>query len=406
MLSDNSFILEELQRSKASDSRTEIMKQKEKEAKFGAINTTSPTDTNTNAIVKSVANTDAKADSLAKILTDSNANTNSQADSQANTNAKVGLEQSAQVNGSALPSSRNNTSPSQSDSVETIPLLGSPNSNDVSHEETSLRSYVAKKKRKAAKDSFLKSKKKRKISRGIVEELPEYIVEKIVDKRFYQGRWQYLLKWEGYSSSENTWEDIDHLNCPDLLEEFEREWKKKQKAKDTTPKEKSKDKTKKDKKDKKEKRKEKHKQKASHKQKANHKQTEASEMQLKETPRESQVEMSVGEREQPFKSTFQASKPTTIVTVNQDLVKNQLVVHDDKTVLAHDKNIPVGFDRGDEIQEIVGARIIRGKLCLYILWKGKNICTFVPAELCNKYAPQKVISFYESRLRFEEGTPT
>jgi hypothetical protein len=99
------------------------MKQKEKEAKFGAINTTSPTDTNTNAIVKSVANTDAKADSLAKILTDSNANTNSQADSQANTNAKVGLEQSAQVNGSALPSSRNNTSPSQSDSVETIPLL-------------------------------------------------------------------------------------------------------------------------------------------------------------------------------------------------------------------------------------------------------------------------------------------
>jgi hypothetical protein len=48
--------------------------------------------------------------------------------------------------------------------------------------------------------------------------------------------------------------------------------------------------------------------------------------------------------------------------------KHQLTVHDDKTVLTSDKRIPVGFERGDEIQEIVGARIINGKLCLYVLW--------------------------------------
>jgi hypothetical protein len=58
----------------------------------------------------------------------------------------------------------------------------------------------------------------------------------------------------------------------------------------------------------------------------------------------------------------------TILTLISVSKTKFLIVHDDKTVLAYDKKIPVGFDRGDEIQEIVGARIIKGKLYLYVLW--------------------------------------
>jgi len=62
----------------------------------------------------------------------------------------------------------------------------------------------------------------------------------------------------------------------------------------------------------------------------------------------------------------------------------------------------VGFDYGDKVQDIVGARLIKNVLYLYVLWKEKNICSFVPAEICNKKVPQKVIEFYESRLNFEK----
>lgn len=37
----------------------------------------------------------------------------------------------------------------------------------------------------------------------------------------------------------------------------------------------------------------------------------------------------------------------------------------------------------------------------HIFRKGKNVCTFVKAEECNKRIPQKVITFYETRLKFE-----
>uniref|UniRef100_A0A914XAN4 Chromo domain-containing protein n=1 Tax=Plectus sambesii TaxID=2011161 RepID=A0A914XAN4_9BILA len=50
-----------------------------------------------------------------------------------------------------------------------------------------------------------------------------YIVEKIVDKKAGRnGDVLYLLKWKGYTSDDNTWEPAKNLNCPKLIEEFEK----------------------------------------------------------------------------------------------------------------------------------------------------------------------------------------
>ena len=50
----------------------------------------------------------------------------------------------------------------------------------------------------------------------------EYAVEKILGKRKNKkNQVEYLIKWQGYDSSENSWESVKNLNCPDLVKEFE-----------------------------------------------------------------------------------------------------------------------------------------------------------------------------------------
>ena len=56
---------------------------------------------------------------------------------------------------------------------------------------------------------------------GTTEE-KQYEVEKVVNKRVHKGKVEYLLKWKGYPSDENTWEPEDSLECPELLQEYER----------------------------------------------------------------------------------------------------------------------------------------------------------------------------------------
>lgn len=52
----------------------------------------------------------------------------------------------------------------------------------------------------------------------------EFIVEKILDKRFVDGKPQYLLKWKGYDDAHNSWEPFENVDGLVILPEFERQF--------------------------------------------------------------------------------------------------------------------------------------------------------------------------------------
>jgi len=58
----------------------------------------------------------------------------------------------------------------------------------------------------------------------LIEDKEEYEVEAIVNHQRH-GRWrqlQYLIKWKGYPSSDNTWEAVEDVHAEDLVKGYHR----------------------------------------------------------------------------------------------------------------------------------------------------------------------------------------
>ena len=56
----------------------------------------------------------------------------------------------------------------------------------------------------------------------LLDGVAEYDVEAILNSRFRYNRMEYLVKWKGYDTGENTWEPHYNLRCPDLVKHFHR----------------------------------------------------------------------------------------------------------------------------------------------------------------------------------------
>ena len=55
----------------------------------------------------------------------------------------------------------------------------------------------------------------------IVDGEEEWEVESILDSRFSRRQLQYLVRWKGFDSSEDTWEPVANVtNAPDHVKEF------------------------------------------------------------------------------------------------------------------------------------------------------------------------------------------
>jgi hypothetical protein len=55
--------------------------------------------------------------------------------------------------------------------------------------------------------------------RVVVEANTQYIVKAIKGNRFFEGRYQYEIEWDGFTDT--NWVDADKLSCIDLMEEYE-----------------------------------------------------------------------------------------------------------------------------------------------------------------------------------------
>ena len=49
----------------------------------------------------------------------------------------------------------------------------------------------------------------------------DYEVEEIIDDREVDGKKQYFIKWKNYSTSNNTWEPEENLNCADIIKKYD-----------------------------------------------------------------------------------------------------------------------------------------------------------------------------------------
>lgn len=62
----------------------------------------------------------------------------------------------------------------------------------------------------------------------IIDGETEFEVEEILDSRLYRNHGQYLVKWIGYSDSDNTWEPYENLtNASEMISKFHAKYRNK-----------------------------------------------------------------------------------------------------------------------------------------------------------------------------------
>merc|ERR1711924_500140 len=59
----------------------------------------------------------------------------------------------------------------------------------------------------------------------------EYEVDRIVDDRVEENEKQYLIRWKGFTAEDDTWEPVTNFDCPEIIECYEENKRKKKELK-------------------------------------------------------------------------------------------------------------------------------------------------------------------------------
>ena len=65
----------------------------------------------------------------------------------------------------------------------------------------------------------------------------KHVVEQLLNRKTLSGRTYYLVRWQGHSSADDSWEPVEHLaHCPERVAEYEAAAPRRPKALQTLPK--------------------------------------------------------------------------------------------------------------------------------------------------------------------------
>uniref|UniRef100_A0A672H474 Chromo domain-containing protein n=1 Tax=Salarias fasciatus TaxID=181472 RepID=A0A672H474_SALFA len=172
----------------------------------------------------------------------------------------------------------------------------------------------------------------------------EYVVEKVLDRRVVKGRVEFFLKWKGYSDKHNTWEPEKNLDCPELISEFMKTYKKGGGS---------------------------------------------------STPSSGASKSSTGSMGRSKDSSGSKKRSSDDDEEGGSKPKKK---KEDEILVAR------GFERGLEPEKIIGATDSCGDLMFLMKWKDSDEADLVLAKEANHKCPQIVIAFYEERLTWHEDS--
>ncbi|XP_042345498.1 LOW QUALITY PROTEIN: chromobox protein homolog 3b [Plectropomus leopardus] len=190
----------------------------------------------------------------------------------------------------------------------------------------------------------IKMRKKQTAKQRKTEEttvVQEFVVEKIIRRRIFNGRVEYFLKWKGFTDAENTWEPEDNLDCPELIEEFLRN---------------------------------------THFSEGNEEELTEHELIPKEEMTEQETEISC----------MQSQQQALTVQTNSEPNDEQ-------------SDTPTNLSNYLEPECIIGSTDRQGELMFLVKWKNSDDVALLPAREASARCPQVVIDFYERKLTWHCG---
>lgn len=178
----------------------------------------------------------------------------------------------------------------------------------------------------------------------------EYNVEDIRAERLNDetGVLEYLIKWENYPEAQNTWEPIDNLKCPDIIQRFKEKEKLKRKRRSTGLKE----------------------------------GVQAGPKRSRQDPMVIE-ELEIGSTTETLSSTDTGASTST----PEEQVDTRVQ--------------PKGFERGLPIEDIIASCTDDDeKLYFFVKWKGLGELDMISSEELEENAPRELCIWYRKRLLY------